>query len=967
MTGKNMFQTKIYPKTPQRQKSRLSQLIFAGLMTLGSTASYAADVCEPDAFNTTSATTVINEIYRQGVLSGDCIGELFEINSDTAQTVFRTNTLNAVIDAADDLALNYGGGGDDNLASLFYFLRGAYYVDSLYSGFSINTSVAGDAANAIDRFVDNRYFKSNSAGNAELVYNAIVLIDSIGEHRQFYPMIKDWLSSWSQSYQDTKDMDLVIETILYLLKREFRENEDLMLDDPAVINALEDFLDNSWMLGTELEPQLAKGANLLGYFTTLEWYKQDNKIEATVDNALNNLFVQYGPTSSGKSLWGNAAGEASYWGDCSKYHEDVCNFESAFVEPLLNDVYYCDDFLNNGSNTRIRAQDMTTTQGRETCELLDLELTRFSARFGTTVVKNDNSDTLDMVIFDSKTDYQVYSPAIFGNNTNNGGIFLEGEPSNIDNEARFITFEYEDSNDPGFKIKNVEHEYVHYLDGRINKYGSFSTASPSNGGNTVWWSEGLGEYVAWQDNSEYAPDAMMEGYFTLSEVFNTDYNHSIAQIYDWGYAASRFMKECHGDDVDIILTNLRKGDYGSYRRYLEKIGTSYNNEFDDWTPGLAANESGSQTSRACYGTSTSASGISLSAQTISEGSSISVSLGETEEILFRIAVPSAIPEAINVTLTNEDGDVDIYVLADEAAYMGGYDCKNDDFCSVELSQNTPDYYYIMARGYYDDNSATLTVTFGESNTTPEPNPDNGSWPSTNNEFIDSFTLAGITKNTGDDGGYGDHSGQTAIALTDGDAIAIYSDASFSENWAAWIDLNDDGSFDAAEQVYSASGGSSTNGTISLPSGGNTDITGTHVMRIAMAYGETPDPLGLFASGEIEDWTVTIASTNGGDDDELSNGSSRVIAAGADEQVRAFINVPAGATNLVISIRGADGDADLYVNYGSYSSSSSNADCFNDVGGSNETCDADDIGATQSGTYYVVVKGYRDGSFSNVTL
>jgi hypothetical protein len=146
------------------------------------------------------------------------------------------------------------------------------------------------------------------------------------------------------------------------------------------------------------------------------------------------------------------------------------------------------------------------------------------------------------------------------------------------------------------------------------------------------------------------------------------------------------MKECHADDVDIMLDNLRKGDYGSYRRYLDKIGTQYNDEFDDLTTGLAANESGSQTARSCYGTSTSASGLSLSAQTVQSGDSVTVSLGETEETLFKIIIlkrgPRNAPEAINVSVSNEDGDVDIYVLADEDAYMGGYDCKNDDFCSV---------------------------------------------------------------------------------------------------------------------------------------------------------------------------------------------------------------------------------------------------------------------------------------------
>ncbi|NQZ11382.1 MAG: M9 family metallopeptidase N-terminal domain-containing protein, partial [Algicola sp.] len=289
--------------------SRLNQSLLGCALLCASQSGFAAD-CDPGAFNTTNTSTIISEIYRQGAMSGDCIGELFEIDSNTAELVFRTNTLNAVINEADSLADNYQGNGDEDLASLFYFVRGAYFVQSQHSSFTINASVGDDAADAIQQFVDNRNFKDANAGNAELLYNALVLIDSIGEHRQFYPMIKDWLSSWSQSYQNIDDMDLVIETVLYLLKREFRDNEDIMLDDPDVIYALEDYLDNSWMLGTDYEAQLAKGAALLGYFTTLEWYEQDNQIESTVDGALNRLFAKYSPTGSGKSLWGNAAGEA---------------------------------------------------------------------------------------------------------------------------------------------------------------------------------------------------------------------------------------------------------------------------------------------------------------------------------------------------------------------------------------------------------------------------------------------------------------------------------------------------------------------------------------------------------------------------------------------------------------------------------------------------------------------------------
>ncbi|NQZ08877.1 MAG: hypothetical protein HRT35_17105, partial [Algicola sp.] len=55
-----------------------------------------------------------------------------------------------------------------------------------------------------------------------------------------------------------------------------------------------------------------------------------------------------------------------------------------------------------------------------------------------------------------------------------------------------------------------------------------------------------------------------------------------------------------------------------------------------------------------------------------------------------------------------------------------------------------------------------------------------------------------------------------------------------------------------------------------------------------------------------------------------------------------------------------------VNRGSYQGDS-NADCFLDSGGSNETCDEGEFGTTRSDTYFIIVKGYRGQGVSNLTL
>lgn len=83
------------------------------------------------------------------------------------------------------------------------------------------------------------------------------------------------------------------------------------------------------------------------------------------------------------------------------------------------------------------------------------------------------------------------------------------------------------------------------------------------------------------------------------------------------------------------------------------------------------------------------------------------------------------------------------------------------------------------------------------------------------------------------------------------------------------------------------------------------------------------------------------------------------AAGADSNFT--IQVPAGASNLVMAISGGTGDADLYTKFGSAPTTSS-YDCRPYLTGNNESCT---VAAPQAGTYYIKVHGYA--SYSGVTV
>jgi pseudolysin/vibriolysin len=101
---------------------------------------------------------------------------------------------------------------------------------------------------------------------------------------------------------------------------------------------------------------------------------------------------------------------------------------------------------------------------------------------------------------------------------------------------------------------------------------------------------------------------------------------------------------------------------------------------------------------------------------------------------------------------------------------------------------------------------------------------------------------------------------------------------------------------------------------------------------------------------------------GGTTTELQNNvavTGVAAATGADNDY--FITVPTGASNLVMSISGGTGDADLYTKFGSAPTTSS-YDCRPYKTGNSESCS---VAAPQAGKYYIKVHGYS--SYSGVTV
>lgn len=541
--------------------------------------SQAAQTCSSADFADLSGSALVSKIKTS---TPDCINTLFNTKGEDSGKLFSESQMTTIAQALLLNAQNYTGDNAASTVQMVLFLRAGYYVQ-FYQPAAVgeySPALRQEVEKALRAFFDSASSSLVNDANGEILAEAVTLIDSAELNAQFIPVIKRLLNGYNQSYDSSWWMLNAVNNTFTVLFRGHQVPEyiEAVSQDPSILNTLHDFAGkNIGLLSTDRSYLVSNAGRELGRFLSQPALKAHAK-PLVIDLLSRSQMV--GDTAG---LWVGLAEMTAYYdsSNCADY--GTCNLEQKLRQAVLPQERQC--------STSITFVTQSVSQGEFDASCTSL--INQDAYFHATAkdpgpVSNDQNTSIDVVVFDSSTDYQTYAGAIFGIDTNNGGMYLEGDPSQAGNTPVFVAYEAEWVK-PEFQIWNLNHEYTHYLDGRYNMYGDFgeNIATP-----TIWWVEGFAEYISYGYRSEpytAANSAAASGEYKLSQLFDTTYDHGTERVYRWGYLAVNFMLNKHPQEMQTVLSHYRAGEWDQARSYLKNsIGTAYDAEFAEFLTVCAA-------------------------------------------------------------------------------------------------------------------------------------------------------------------------------------------------------------------------------------------------------------------------------------------------------------------------------------------------------------------------------------------
>ncbi|MEU7016124.1 collagenase [Streptomyces sp. NPDC046385] len=333
--------------------------------------------------------------------------------------------------------------------------------------------------------------------------------------------------------------------------------------DPAYRATFKAFAGYTHLKGTANAWVVRDALNEYGRFGQIDGLK--DSIAADLGTVLGTVQSTFG---YGSAPWGSVVSWLNFYEACAPY--GVCK---ADIEKKLFPNTYTYD--NGGIKVRTALDRATVDQLYYASKQVK---SQFHRVLGTEQpLAGDTNSTLNIVLYASRADYEIYHPVLTGYSTNNGGIYIE-------NGATFYTYQRRVPQDSSLTLEELfRHEYTHYLNGRWAVPGTFGQGPWYQNDRTTAMDEGTAEFFdgATRDNGIAVRKSLVRGIIndtagggprmSVGQLLHATYDGDGFRFYNYAGTFFEFLWTERPALLREMYTNLRANDVAGYDAWRNRL------------------------------------------------------------------------------------------------------------------------------------------------------------------------------------------------------------------------------------------------------------------------------------------------------------------------------------------------------------------------------------------------------------
>ena len=320
----------------------------------------AAGACNPGELGNLSGSALVQAVKAADM---ECINSLFNATGNTARDLFNQADMLTVAQAFKTDAQNYNGSNSQSTMQLVLFLRAGYYVQFYQSSTVGNygTQLKSTVGDALEKFFANPTSMTVNEDSAQVLSEAVTLIDSSENNARFLGVLADLLEDFNAQREASWNFRNATNNVFTVLFRghQFDDFSAAVVANPQILDTLHQFAaDHMDMMGGDSDFLVANAGRELARFLG------DSQLKAAAKPKVIDLLSRTSMTGDTAKLWVGLADMVEYFdaSNCSDY--GTCDFSSTLRDTVLSQDRDCSPSI------RFNTQSVSNEEFDESCTSL---------------------------------------------------------------------------------------------------------------------------------------------------------------------------------------------------------------------------------------------------------------------------------------------------------------------------------------------------------------------------------------------------------------------------------------------------------------------------------------------------------------------------------------------------------------------------------------------------------------------